>query len=109
MGLAYCESLAVDEEGTVLHSLARRTRELGSEHWEKDFISSGEWECRRYLILKNTIPNASAVLIRRSVFEEAGCAEEKLRCAGDWMTWVRMLLISDLAFVAEPLNFFRPG
>jgi glycosyltransferase involved in cell wall biosynthesis len=107
LGLVYCESLAVDESGAPLHAMARRTRVLDPERWSSDFRASGEEECRRYLILKNTIPNASAVLFRRETFLEVGGAAEDLSLAGDWLTWVKLCLASDLAYVAEPLNFFR--
>lgn len=107
LGLAYCESLAVDESGAELGSLSRRTRVLDAERWSADFRASGPEECRRYLILKNTIPNASAVVFRRSVFQAVGGAEEHLALSGDWLTWVKICLVSDLAFVAEPLNRFR--
>ena len=49
--------------------------------------------------------------MRRDVFERAGGADERLQLAGDQLTWIRMLLISDVAYVARPLNYFRqhPG
>ena len=107
LGLAYCESLAVDASGAELRSMVGRTRMLDAERWSADFRTSGPEECRRYLIYKNTIPNASAVLFRRRVFESVGGAEEDLSLSGDWLTWVKLCLVSDLAFVAEPLNLFR--
>jgi hypothetical protein len=57
--------------------------------------------------LKCTIPNASAVVFRRSVFERVGGADENFRLSGDWMLWAKLLLASDLAFTSEPLNSFR--
>jgi glycosyltransferase involved in cell wall biosynthesis len=109
VGLAYCESIAIDASGAELFPLSRRTRALDPSHtrWQSDFVASGEDECRRYLIFKNTIPNASAVVFRRSVFEAVGGADEALSLSGDWLTWVKLCLASDLAFVAEPLNRFR--
>lgn len=111
VGLAYCQSLAVDEEGRPLYSMASRTEFLDRERWRNDFLNDGRDECRRYLLFRNTIPNLSAVVFRREVFEQAGGADEALHLVGDQLTWIRMLLISDVAFVAEPLNHFRhhPG
>jgi glycosyltransferase involved in cell wall biosynthesis len=107
VGLAYCQSIAVDEAGATLGSLARRTRVLDASRWRKDFVTSGPDECRRYLIFKNTIPNASAVVFRRRLFEAVGGADPTLSLSGDWLTWVKLCLAADLAFVAEPLNRFR--
>jgi hypothetical protein len=47
------------------------------------------------------------VVFRKSVYEQTGYADEMMRQCGDWMMWVKMLLISDVAFVAEPLNYYR--
>lgn len=107
VGLAYCQSMAVDADETALFSMQKHTDYLDEERWTRDFIAHGQSECRDYLLYSNTIPNFSAVLFRRSVFESAGFAEESMRLCGDWLTWVKMLMISDVAFVAEPLNFYR--
>ena len=45
--------------------------------------------------------------MRRSIFESVGGAEETFKLCGDFMLWIKMLLVSDIAFIAEPLNFFR--
>jgi glycosyltransferase involved in cell wall biosynthesis len=107
VGVAYCQSLAIDEQDKVLSSMQKHTDYLDEERWKRDFMAEGETECRKYLLYSNTIPNFSAVLFRRSVFERAGYAEEGMRLCGDWLTWIKMLMISDVAFVAEPLNFYR--
>src|SRR5207247_593641 len=99
--------MEMDESGRKLRSFGYFTADLDHERWRHDFIASGREECARYLIHKNTIPNASGVLFRRSVFDQAGGAVEAMKLCGDWMTWVRMLLVSDIAFVSEPLNHFR--
>ena len=107
VGIAYCQSIEVDGWGRILRSFDYWTADLDQERWRHDFIASGPEECAQYLVVKNTIPNASGVLFRRSVFEQIGGAIETMKLSGDWITWVRMLLVSDLAFVSEPLNYFR--
>jgi len=107
VGIAYCQSMEVDGSGRILRSFDYWTADLDQERWRHDFIASGPEECAQYLVVKNTIPNASGVLFRRSVFEQTGGAVETMKLCGDWITWVRMLLVSDLAFVSEPLNYFR--
>jgi glycosyltransferase involved in cell wall biosynthesis len=107
VGLVYCQSLAVDEDGVVLHSLERRTDALDPERWKHDHVNDGRDECRRFLLFKNTIPNASAVLFRRDVLMRAGLADESLTLAPDWRLYVDMLLMSDVAYLARPMNRFR--
>jgi glycosyltransferase involved in cell wall biosynthesis len=107
VGIAYCQSWVIDQDGSTLHSGAKSTEGLDKERWKYDFKNKGKDECRQFMIFGNTIPNASAVLIRRSVYEVVGGANEQMRLAGDWLLWVKLLLVSDIAFVCEPLNYFR--
>ncbi|MBW4513927.1 MAG: glycosyltransferase [Timaviella obliquedivisa GSE-PSE-MK23-08B] len=107
VGLAYCQSWGVDEGDRILQSWKLNTDTLDLERWQQDFINNGKDECQRYLIYKNTVPNASATLIRRNVYEQVGKAEESLKLCGDWLTWIKILMQSDIAFVATPLNYFR--
>lgn len=107
VGLAYCQSLLVDEKGEILRSALVWTEQYGTDRWKADFVADGREECRRFLVRNCTIFNASGVLLRKSVCDAAGGSDETMRAAGDWMLYARMLLRSDIAFVAEPLNFFR--
>jgi glycosyltransferase involved in cell wall biosynthesis len=108
VGLAFSQSWEIDSNGNRLGSMIKITNGLGEgkERWEDDFITPGRDELRDLLFL-NTIPNASCVLMRLDVFVAAGRFDEKLILAADWMLWSKMLMISDLAFIAEPLNYFR--
>jgi glycosyltransferase involved in cell wall biosynthesis len=106
-GLAYCKSLSIDDDGKVIGNVNPWVRSLDPERWESDFVATGLDECRRYFCHRNTIPNASAVLIRKSVYEQVGYANEEMRLLGDWEMWVRILLASDLAYTAQPLNYYR--
>jgi hypothetical protein len=107
VGLAYCQSRIVDADGAVLPSNGPGLLGTDQTRWSADFVNDGPDECGRYLIEASTIPNASAVLLRRSVVERVGLAPEDFRIAGDWMMWARMLMAADVAFVAQPLNDFR--
>jgi glycosyltransferase involved in cell wall biosynthesis len=107
VGLAYCNSWMTDENDQRVSSIEGWAAWLDPERWRGDYINDGSDECARFLLMQNTIPNASAVLFRRDVYVRAGMAEETMRYCGDWLTWVRMLLTSDVAFVREPLNCYR--
>jgi len=106
VGLSFCQSWIIDSEGKRLSSMKKWTNDLNKKRWNQDFIDAGKNEMQ-YLIFKNTIPNASAVLMRRNVFIEAGKFDVQMRLGADWLLWVKMLEISDIAFLADPLNYFR--
>jgi glycosyltransferase involved in cell wall biosynthesis len=106
-GVAYCQSREVDENGILGQNFVEYTSDLDPVRWHQDYTNIGSDEIARFMFVKNTIPNASAVLIRRSAWDRVGGAEESMRLCGDWMLWVRILAESDLAFAAAPMNFFR--
>lgn len=109
--LAYCQSWVMDGHGGRLNTPLSWNDNLDSKRWKSSFQNDGSDEVRRYLIFQNTIPNASAVVFRRSVFLEVGGAPTNMRLCGDWMTWVLIALKGDIALISTPLNLFRthPG
>ena len=108
VGIAFAQSYIVDEHSTIVNSFNANYKFMyKSDRWEHDFIQSGPRECADYLIFSNTIPNASGALMRRSVYNAAGGAETTWKLNGDWFFYVKMLLRSDLAYVADHLNYFR--
>jgi glycosyltransferase involved in cell wall biosynthesis len=107
VGLAYCRSFMVDEQGKILGMDEMQNERCFKGHWAEDYQAIGRDEIINCLAFKNTIPNASAVLMRRKCFEQIGFATEDFTLAGDWHTWVRMLQVSDISYCAKPLNYFR--
>jgi glycosyltransferase involved in cell wall biosynthesis len=106
-GLAYCNSLRVDGQNRIIEIVQPTMYQVDLTRWQRDFVGSGHEECSSYLLRENTIPNASAVVFRRALSDTVGGADESFALSSDWKFWVSLLSISDLAFVAEPLNFFR--
>lgn len=108
VGLAFSQSLEIDSNGTPVGSMIRGTDRFikNKERWRADFVDRGKNELKNSL-MGNTIPNASGVLMRREIFFAAGKFDKKFTLAADWALWSKMLMISDIAFVSEPLNYFR--
>lgn len=106
--LAFAQSMLIDEKSNPLHSFAENYRFLyNSDRWEKSFVASGKDECVQYLLKNNTIPNASAVLMRKSAYEQAGGAPAHFKLNGDWMLYAKVLVQGKFAFTPEVLNHFR--
>lgn len=105
VGIVYTQSWRV--EGEEKTSNLDWTSCLNSERWLHDFIADGHEECSRYMIYRCTIPNASAVVFRRELYQKVGGAPEEFTLCGDWMTWVRMLQHTRVAYVSDHLNYFR--
>jgi glycosyltransferase involved in cell wall biosynthesis len=107
VGLAYCQSFNVDAHDQVLGTWECWTQDLDADRWKRNFVNRGTDEVARYLVRRNTIPNASAVLVRKDLLLDASREAEWMRLCGDWWIWSRVLMQTDVAFVAEPLNYFR--
>jgi glycosyltransferase involved in cell wall biosynthesis len=107
VGLVYCQSWEVDENNAILSTRHYWTDDLDPDRWQQDFVSNGPNECRNYLVFKNTIPNASAVLFRAEAYKNSQINNETFQLIGDWLAWVKILIDSGIAFVSEPLNYYR--
>jgi glycosyltransferase involved in cell wall biosynthesis len=108
LGITFAQSYIVDEQSEIINSFNENYKFIyKSDRWEHDFSISGKEECARYLIFSNSIPNASGALMRKSVYEKTGGAETNWKLNGDWYFYVKMLLISDLCYLSEHLNYFR--
>jgi hypothetical protein len=53
------------------------------------------------------VPNASSAVFRRAIYERVGGVDDSLRVCGDWKLWVCLALEGQVAYVAEPLNYYR--
>lgn len=105
--LAYCQSYRMNGNGEIAGSWKSFTDDLDAIQFASDFVMDGKEYIQRFLIHRNTIPNASAVVFRKSIYEQVGGAPEILKTNGDWLVWLKMLCQGKVAFVAQPLNYFR--
>jgi hypothetical protein len=105
--LAYCRSWQVSADGQISGFLDSHHTDLDPRRWTADFLVDGREECQNYLVQRNTISNASAVLFRREVYLHVGGADESLVLCGDWKLWAAMALTGKIAYLGEPLNYYR--
>lgn len=108
VGLVYCQSYQVDSSGKKLNpNYLFWTNDINKDRWNTNFFNSGISECCNYLVCKNTIPNASAVLFRKNTYLKISKKNELFTVTGDWLTYVELLSYSDIFFVSSVLNYFR--
>jgi glycosyltransferase involved in cell wall biosynthesis len=111
LGLVYTQSIMIDKDGKEFGLAYEEIWRSDPRRWMSSFTNDGMNEIKNYLCFENTIPNASATLIRKTVFEKVGGAKESLKLHGDYVLWLDILCNSDIAFIPNPLNHFRfsPG
>jgi glycosyltransferase involved in cell wall biosynthesis len=101
-GIVFCNSFFVNNIGEI------SSGSLADDHWQSDYSNNGKDELINYFTLDYCpILNVSSVLMRKSFIELAGYAPEKLKRAGDWMFYTKLLQVCDIVFVRQPLNYFR--
>lgn len=107
LGIAYCQSDRVNDKNEVTGNWYFWTEGLDTELFKAHFRLSGKDYINRFLIYRNTIPNASAVLFSKKMYKMAGGADETVSKCSDWFTWLKMLSFSNIAYVPQHLNSFR--
>lgn len=109
VGVAYCQTLDINEIGKLLLQRIKYTQEFVPNIWEGNFEMDGFHFVKKYLCTKNVIPNASAVVFKKELVTNSIFSNElvEMRMCGDWFFWIQLLLKSNVAFLSKPLNYFR--
>lgn len=105
--IAYCRSWGVCLDGKPFGFADGYVYFWDPEGWKADFCMDGRRMCQEYFCGCNRIPNASGVVFRRAIYERVGGADGSNRLCGDWKVWAAMALEGKVAYVSEPLNYFR--
>lgn len=107
VAFAYCRSWRVLNEDGNLRGFADSYVDPAHSRWQSDFCVDGREECADYFTRGTPVPNTSAVVFRREAYDRVGGADENLRICGDWKLWAAMALTGKVAYVSEPLNYYR--
>lgn len=105
--ISFCQSNYCEEDKEVLQNMAFHTDSVSKTHWLSSYLNNGAVEIRKYLLYKNTIPNASAVLFKKITYHNVDKSFIKMKMCGDWLLWIQLLKKGNIAFCAESLNNFR--
>jgi glycosyltransferase involved in cell wall biosynthesis/SAM-dependent methyltransferase len=106
--LAYSQSRQIDEQGLeIAPDYLQWTADLSPTKWREAYVRRGIEEIRDSLAVKNTIPNVSAVLMRKPDLSGIESQLLTLRNAGDWLLYVHLLERGDVAFFPQALNHHR--
>ena len=106
-GLAYCQSWSIDNMGNKTGNWLSHTDEFRTKLFESDFIYKGTDFVNEFLLQKNVIPNTSAIVFRKSVYQQTGGVNSHIEYCGDWFLWMKMAVLSDVCFISKSLNYFR--
>ena len=106
--LAYCQSRKINGEGQLIRSNYHDyTDNISASKWLSPYLRHGIDEIRDTLAIKNTIPNASAVLMRKPMLDGLSRLLLNHKNAGDWLLYVHLLESGAVYFTPEVLNSHR--
>ncbi|MCH4821589.1 glycosyltransferase family 2 protein [Gramella lutea] len=108
-GLIYAQSKDVDEKGSVISSRLEYTASFNPNIWKESFCLPGNQFVHKYLKVKNVIPNASAVVFKKTLVDSEVLTKELLnmKFCGDWLFWIRLSSKTQVCFLSQELNYFR--
>jgi glycosyltransferase involved in cell wall biosynthesis len=110
--LSYSQSRQIDGAGSVMReNYSDYLADFPADRWRYDYIRSGLAEIADALCVKNTIPNVSAVVFRRTALQRVLHEHREeivaLRNAADWCCYLLLLRHGAIAFTAQSLNSHR--
>jgi glycosyltransferase involved in cell wall biosynthesis len=110
--LSYCQSRRIDEVGNVLQEdYSDYLDDVDRSRWRHDYKRPGIEEIADVLSVRNTIPNISAVVFRRTAIAcELNAHHEelsRLRIAADWCCYLHLLRQGSVAYTARVLSSHR--
>ncbi|HFU75142.1 MAG TPA: glycosyltransferase, partial [Arcobacter sp.] len=105
--LAYSQSHMIDENNHIIGNYQEIFSKVSSEKWNSDYIIPAYEEIKKSLAIRNTIPNASAVLFKK--FDISSILNEltTFKFAGDWYFYLNCIQEGDVSFVKDSLNYHR--
>lgn len=107
IGLIYSASNLVNENSEIITD-TWKTFDYSLRKWDENFENSGKKYVTELLYQRNYIPNASAVLFRKTKVNFAVLDEiSTMKFAGDWLFWATFLEQCNIFYCAEKLNFCR--
>jgi len=104
--LAYAQSRMIDERGNDLGLPLAWTDDISPMRWRADYTSDGRTEIVQALSVKNTIPNASAVVFR-NLPNIAELVDDSMSLCADWLFWVRLCSRGSIGYCSKALNLWR--
>src|SRR5690606_8008485 len=109
IGLVYCQTKDVDERGNILLDRVEYTSDIQPNFWQGNFEMVGNVFIQKGLLIKNVIPNASAVVFKSSLAKPSFFSESllQMKMCGDWFFWLQLIKSTKVKFVNYHLNYFR--
>lgn len=106
VGVVFSSSTLIDKTGHILGcDFDTREKQFKRQCFQNAIIKGSQ--IKEYFLHSCVIPNLSAALIKRSLFQKLKGLSSNYQVLADWDFWLRMSLECDFYYIREPLNNFR--
>lgn len=107
LGMAYCQTVPVDEKSIIINSFnyIQYTDFLDKKHWLSEYFNYGKIEVENYLSIICTIINVSSVVFRKNIIKKN--IVTNLKQSGDWLTYIKILKENNISYIPDKLNYHR--
>lgn len=95
--LAFCKSIKIDTNGNRIGEVGMKT----------DLHIDGKSFFDKYLYRYCFINNASSAIFRKDVLAKIDWRHTNFKGSGDWILWIEISRCGNVAYINQPLNFFR--
>jgi glycosyltransferase involved in cell wall biosynthesis len=96
---AFSRSMVIDSKGTKQY--------ISQRHFKTDIHLNGDEFIRKFLCISNTVRNASSAIFSKKAALSIDKDFMTYNESGDWMFWMEMARLGNVAVISSPLNFFR--
>src|SRR5487761_1204883 len=90
-----------------LRTLAAMAYAVGIEPEEMDAAARPDIAADLRIVRELAAADEERIRADAALYDKVGGADESFRLCGDWKLWAAMALQGRVAYVAEPLNYFR--
>lgn len=106
VGVVFSSSMMIDKNGSSLGYDFDGREKMFKQQCVHDTLIP-RLKMTKYFLHSCVIPNLSAALIKRSLFEKLNGLSSKFLVVSDWDFWMRMTLECDFYYLKDSLNRFR--
>lgn len=95
--IAFCKSIKIDTNGN----------RIGEAGMKTDLHMTGISFFEKFLYRFCFISNASSAVFKKDVLQRIDWKHTSFKGSGDWILWIEISRCGNIAYVNQPLNYFR--
>ena len=106
--ISYSDTAFIDLDGKIiLKTIKNEIDTQKSGHFDNSHVNSGVDEINNYSYLNCTIANVSSAIIKNGDYQKELEDSLKLKQAGDWLFYLKLMQKGDIAYTSKVLNYYR--